>query len=133
MIAEALICLALNVYHEARGEPLTGQRAVAHVALNRVADASFPSTVCGVVLQGGELRRGRCQFSWWCDGRSDDTRDQEAWDVARAVAWSALGGSHDPTGGALYYHSTSARPAWRLRFTATARIGRHTFYRETMQ
>ena len=52
MIEMFLTCLALNVYHEARSEPMDGQYAVAHVVLNRVADDSFPDDACKVVKQG---------------------------------------------------------------------------------
>jgi spore germination cell wall hydrolase CwlJ-like protein len=44
-------------------------RAVASVIFNRVADQRFPNSVCGVVQEGGESPP--CQFSWWCDGKSD--------------------------------------------------------------
>lgn len=131
MILEALICLALNVYHEARGEPETGRVAVAWVVVNRAVDTRFPPTVCEVVLQGGE-RLHRCQFSWWCDGRSDRPRETEAWRRALVTAGRVMQGEEpDPTGGALYYHALEVRPAWRLRFEATATIGRHIFYRRT--
>ena len=51
MIAEMLTCIALNVYYEARSEPLEGQYAVAHVVLNRVASPRFPDDACTVVQQ----------------------------------------------------------------------------------
>ncbi len=54
MIAEMLTCIALNVYYEARSEPLEGQYAVAHVVLNRVASPRFPDDACTVVRQGLE-------------------------------------------------------------------------------
>ena len=57
MIAEMLTCIALNVYYEARSEPLEGQYAVAHVVLNRVADDKFPDDACKVVKQGLEKDR----------------------------------------------------------------------------
>ena len=53
-VEEELHCLALNIYHEARGEPELGKFAVANVTMNRVNDARFPKTVCDVVRQGGE-------------------------------------------------------------------------------
>ena len=68
MIAEMLTCIALNVYYEARSEPLESQVGVAHVVLNRVASDKFPDDACSVVYQGLEKGRGRCQFSWYCDG-----------------------------------------------------------------
>ena len=45
--------LARVVYGEARGEPYTGQVAVAAVVLNRVRSSSFPNSVAGVVYQSG--------------------------------------------------------------------------------
>jgi N-acetylmuramoyl-L-alanine amidase len=126
---KALRCLALNVYHEARSEPVVGQVAVAAVTLNRVASESFPDSVCGVVEQGGQ-ERNHCQFSWWCDGRTDAPRNKEAWQEALRVSILALSGkAHDPTGGALYYHTTSVSPKWSRSFRRTTRIGRHVFYK----
>ena len=49
MISAALMCMALNVYHESRSEDLRGQVAVANVTLNRVADSKWPNDVCSVV------------------------------------------------------------------------------------
>lgn len=129
MLVEALVCLALNVYHEARDQSPAGKEAVAHVVLNRVADPSFPGTVCGVILQGGE-RLHRCQFSWYCDGRPDLPFETAAWRDARAVARRVLGGSGDPTYGATYYHADTVSPSWAKAFTVTAEIGNHIFYRE---
>lgn len=50
-------CLAETIYHEARGEPIAGQRAVGNVVLNRVQSNKFPDTICKVVYQPK-------QFSW---------------------------------------------------------------------
>ncbi len=126
---DELKCLALNIYHEARSEPNTGQMAVAAVTLNRVRSSRYPSSVCGVVKQGGE-RRGRCQFSWWCDGRSDDPTEPRAWAKARETArLSLLGQTEDPTDGATHYHASYVRPSWASKLEKTARIGQHHFYR----
>ena len=45
-------CLALNMYHEARGQGIAGELAVSAVVLNRVNDKRFPNTICEVVKQG---------------------------------------------------------------------------------
>ena len=125
----ALRCLALNVYWEARSGSPEDQRAVAHVTLNRVASPDFPGSVCAVVRQGGEVR-DRCQFSWRCDGKSDQPGNPEAWRKAVEVAREALAGAHsDPTGGAVFFHHVSVRPDWAGRRTRTAQIGHHVFYR----
>jgi len=93
MFAEALVCLALNVYHEARDQPFIGQVAVAQVVMNRVRDDRYPDSVCDVVKQGPTYSwkqdfpvRHRCQFSWYCDGKSDKTPDQTAWQQAMLIA-----------------------------------------------
>ena len=46
MISAALMCLAMNVYHESRSEPMLGQYAVAHVVVNRVQSDKYPDEVC---------------------------------------------------------------------------------------
>ncbi|MDH3474807.1 MAG: cell wall hydrolase [Rhodospirillales bacterium] len=128
---EELRCLALNIYFEARGESDAGRSAVGHVVMNRVSDRRFPATVCAVVQQGGEMVRHRCQFSWWCDGRSDRPLDRRSWEaagtIARAVYW---GLSEDPTQGALWYHADYVAPYWSKAFEEGPTIGRHVFYLE---
>jgi hypothetical protein len=127
---EELQCLALNLYHEARGEPEPGRIAVGQVVLNRAADGGFPGTLCAVVQQGGAKPLNRCQFSWWCDGRSDRPSDEEAWTDSRRLAAELVRGWHgDPTGGALWYHADYVSPYWRRAFVEGPQIGRHIFYR----
>lgn len=119
-------CLALALYWEARGEGERGMRAVGSVVLNRVADERFPSTVCRVVKQGGETPP--CQFSWWCDGKSDRPRSATQWKTATTIAQQLIAGkAKDPTKGALFFHNTSVDPKWPYK--RTARIGNHVFYK----
>jgi N-acetylmuramoyl-L-alanine amidase len=126
---QSLRCLALNIYHEARGEPLQGKIAVAHVVLNRVAARQYPGQICAVVQQGGQRRRYRCQFSWWCDGRSDQPRDVAAWRESLLVALLIRrGATDDPTKGSLWYHADSVSPYWSKIFKPYTKIGRHIFY-----
>lgn len=122
-------CLALNIYHEARSESVAGQNAVAAVTLNRVASKSFPNSVCKVVKQGGK-RRNKCQFSWWCDNKSDKPQEQGAWERALELSRKALKGKiPDPTNGALFYHAKYVKPRWSRTFKRTSRIGQHVFYK----
>ena len=124
--ADAQYCLALAMYWEARGEGRHGMEAVGSVVMNRVADPRFPNTVCGVVHEGGE--KPPCQFSWWCDGKSDRPTQQRAWEQSRQVARDMLlTRSQDPTHGALFFHNTSIGKPWRR--TRTAQIGNHIFYK----
>lgn len=119
-------CLALTLYWEARGEGRSGMVAVGWTVLNRMHSTRFPSTVCGVVLQGGETPP--CQFSWWCDGKSDWPRDRRSWQSAQRIAAELLTNPpRDPTHGAVFYHSTGIRSPWRR--VRTARIGGLVFYR----
>ncbi len=124
-----LECLALTIYFEARGESDEGKLAVGHVVMNRAQHPLYPRKVCKVVHQGGDKLRNRCQFSWWCDGRSDRPRNQQAWTksqaLARRIYWDY---SRDPTAGALWYHADYVRPSWRNDLTPGAKIGRHVFY-----
>jgi spore germination cell wall hydrolase CwlJ-like protein len=129
LIQGELECLALTIYFEARGEPDDGKLAVGHVVMNRVADKSYPSTICQVVQQGGYKVRYRCQFSWWCDGRSDNPANEAAWKRSLALARSIYWGySKDPTEGALLYHADYVKPHWRSAFVEGPKIGRHIFY-----
>jgi len=124
-------CLALNIYFEARSEPTEGKLAVGHVVMNRVASERFPATACEVVREGGELRRNRCQFSWWCDGQSDTPRNRHEWERSNTLALEIYWGrSQDPTDGALWYHADYVKPHWRTSFVEGPKIGRHIFYWE---
>lgn len=122
-------CLALTIYFEARGEPDRGKIAVGNVVMNRVLDPSFPSTVCGVVKQGGESPLHHCQFSWWCDGISDEPTDlvswQESYRIARLIYWDLV---DDPTQKALWYHADYVHPPWRDGLAQGPTIGQHIFY-----
>jgi spore germination cell wall hydrolase CwlJ-like protein len=120
-------CLARALYFESRGEGVKGQAAVAEVVLNRVESQLFPSTICGVVNQGG---RGGCQFSFTCDGYSDKIREKGAWVVASKIAKAMIDGAPRAlTSGATYFHTPAVRPSWARKFERTATIGSHIFYR----
>lgn len=124
-----ITCLAQNIYFEARSESEQGQLAVGHVVMNRVAHKRYPNSVCGVVKQGGEKRLYRCQFSWWCDGRSDLPINKKAWERSLDLAWTIfLGRSKDPTEGALWYHADYVKPHWSSSLVLGKKIGQHLFY-----
>jgi spore germination cell wall hydrolase CwlJ-like protein len=130
--ARQLDCLTQAVYFEARGEIPRGQAAVAQVVMNRVANPSFPKTVCGVVFQGAAqsaLGHG-CQFSFACDGSMRHGLEAEAWDRARQVAERALSGAVlADIGSATHFHTTSVRPDWGPQMLRVAQVGLHVFYR----
>mgnify|MGYP001168978256 FL=1 len=138
MILEtALMCMAANIYHEAKNQSMLGQFAVAQVVMNRVEDSRFPDTVCEVVKQGltyrnGKVVIGKCQFSWYCDGKSDEpNRDSKAWSNAIRHASIIMTETIniDVTDGATHYHASYVRPAWAKTKKRTTRIDKHIFYR----
>lgn len=127
-------CLALNIYFEARGEPEDGRRAVAHVVLNRVADRRWPNTPCDVIAQGWPEAGPLCQFSWYCDGRSDVPRAGAHWrDATRLADMVYQGLSRDPTGGAFWYHADYVAPWWSKHLQRGPKIGHHIFYRDPVK
>jgi N-acetylmuramoyl-L-alanine amidase len=122
-------CLALSVYWESKTETRQGQLAVAHTVLNRTKHPKFPNTICGVVAQKPEGKKKGCQFSWWCDGKRDEPKDDHDWQEAVDVAKASLKDAGDPTGGALYFHSSKIKPpAWAGKRKRLARIDDHIFY-----
>jgi len=135
MISTAILCLALNVYHEARNQPTVGQVAVAQVVMNRVKDYRYPDEVCDVVRQGihrpnGHPVRYKCQFSWYCDGQSDLMRDEQAAVKAHKVAkYVILGKAEGMFDGATHYHTDQVFPAWATEKTFIVKINDHMFYR----
>jgi len=127
-------CLSEALYFEARGETLKGQFAVAEVILNRKDSRSFPNTTCGVVNQGVGNGKYACQFSYKCDGLSEKVTEPAAYRQVGKVARLMLDGeARILTKGATYYHSTAVNPAWARKFTNTAKIGVHIFYRDNRQ
>lgn len=126
-------CLAEALYFESRGETVKGQFAVAEVIRNRVASARFPDTYCGVIRQGTG-RKFQCQFTYTCDGRKEVISEKQAYDRVAKVARAVIDGvAANLTDGATYYHNTTVRPRWARRFTKTAQIGVHLFYRPKLQ
>lgn len=108
--------LSRLVYGEARGEPYSGQVAVAAVVLNRVKSSSFPNTVAGVIYQAGA-------FDVVTDGQINLTPDS----TAIKAAQDAING-WDPSYGAIYYFNPStATNSWIWSRPMTVTIGKHRF------
>jgi len=129
-------CMALNIYYESRGSNLADKAAVADVVLNRVNDTRYPNTVCEVVKQGlqdanGNMRRNKCQFSWYCDGKADNPQNQDLYVEAQSIAWNMVeeGKYRGITEGATHYHATYVNPRWASTLQLVGRIGAHIFYR----
>lgn len=127
-------CLSEALYFEARGESVKGQFAVAEVILNRAESPRFPNTVCGVVNQGTGRGKYACQFSYNCDGKSENITEKKAYAQIGKIAKLMLNGEPRVlTKGATYYHANWVSPSWAKKFTGTAQIGTHKFYRDQRQ
>lgn len=135
------VCLAQNIFFEARNQAITGQVAVAWVTLNRYESDRYPNSICGVVHQANKDKQGKivkhkCQFSWYCDGKSDRIPNnvvaQRAWEDAQLIAKVVLldwaRGKASPVKQATMYHATYVKPYWRKSFTQVAQIEDHIFY-----
>lgn len=114
--SEDINLMARAIYGEARGEPYTGQVAVAAVIINRVRSASFPNTVSGVIFQPGA-------FTAVSDGQIWLTPNESSYTAARDAA-----NGWDPSGGALYYFNpVTATSAWIWSRPQIKQIGKHIF------
>ena len=143
-----------NIYHEARGEHTAGMRAVADVVMNRVKAIQFPNNICEVVKQGPVYeswktkrfpdlpdeqriynpRKGKCQFSWYCDGKPDVPVDSVTWEESYRLAQTILEAQASPywtdfTEGALWYHADYVHPYWADSLNKTSVIDNHIFYK----
>lgn len=114
-------CLAKNIYHEARGESIRGQIAVAQVTVNRARSGNFGSSICKVVYAPK-------QFSWTLDRRKR-VKNIKAWNTSVAVANEVLNGrARLQNFDALYFHTRQVHPRWRHSKQIVTTIGNHIFY-----
>lgn len=119
--AEDIRCLAKNIYYEARGEPFSGQVAVAQVTVNRLNNGSFGNTICEVVY-------AKDQFSW-TNNKKRKVSDNKAWLASIELASAVLNNTVLlPDLKALYFHATHVKPKWAKHKEKLTTIGKHIFY-----
>jgi len=136
VILYEIMCIAMAVYWEARGEPIEGQFAVAEVVVNRMHDPRYPADACSVVYEADYYPwapevpvRHQCQFSFFCDGKSDEPTDYVPWKVAQLIAAAVYEGRAAPViGEATHYHATRVRPDWAATGDVVAKVNDHVFY-----
>ncbi len=134
-----LDCLAQNIYFEAKSESQAGQIAVGQVVLNRVNSPKYPNTICEVIRQGPTYNwtedfpvRHKCQFSWYCDGKSDRIRNMTAWYKAKQIASALISVRNmvpNIVEDATHYHAHYVNPHWASKLEKVTRIDSHIFYR----
>lgn len=122
-------CMALNMYHEARGEGAQGMIAVGYVVVNRAKSDEFtPKTACGIIYHS--LRVGTCQFAWTCDTHPDVPRETAAMEQARELAKRVLDAEvPNPIGDSKYYvEKRIGIPSWARNLQVHSIIRNHRFF-----
>lgn len=139
-------CLATNVYFEARNQNIKAKVAVALTTLNRMRLPKFPSTICKVVKEGPVYpykkslpMRHKCQFSWYCDGKSDQIQftnpiEKKAWENCFTISknlYLKRSDFLDFTNGATHYHASYVTPRWASdnKILFLEKFGTHLFYK----
>lgn len=115
-MSKTLLCLALVIHNEARGEPELGKKAVAYTVINRAEQMNKP--ICNVVYQPAQYYT-----------KPVKDKKSKAWKESKEVARKVLSKKvRDPTKGATHFHNSTVRPKWKLR--KTQKVGKHTFYKK---
>ncbi|WP_397452876.1 cell wall hydrolase [Pseudomonas sp. NA-150] len=125
---DAIVCLSRTIFWEAKGGSDADMEGVASVVLNRLGHDGFPGTICEVVKQGADKKV--CQFSWWCDGHSDQVDEDDRYAMAKEIARKALNQQlKDRTSGAMYFHDRKVKPEWAKEYIKTAETEKFLFYK----
>lgn len=122
LLETTILCLALNIFHEARAEPEAGRIEVALVTINRSEESG--KNVCDVIKEPG-------QFSWYIPGQKlkAPLRELAAWRqslIDAQIAYYKL--RHIDERNSLYFHIKGRNPVWRKYKKPTITIGNHVFY-----
>ena len=138
---EDLLITARTIYGEARGEPISGQLAVASVIKNRASEAQVYRRRTGKShpLFGDGTLAGACQARWQfsCWNQSDPNRkkilavgfNDPQFCKALSVAARVMGNlTTDKTHNSLHYHHHGISPRWITGKQPVAKIGQHLFY-----
>lgn len=121
-------CLVEAIYFEARGETLEGQRAVAEVILNRVNSPDFPNSICDVVHQGG-IKKARCQFSYYCDGKPEIFHESKVYLEIQNIALKFMNDQYPQIfAESTHFHASHVKPFWVSEFQYLGKAGEHYFY-----
>lgn len=119
-------CIAVAVYHEARGESLEGQLAVAKVIMNRAASGKYPGSWCGVVKQPWQFSFVNPRSGYMPSVDQSSASWRKALGVTRLAVADAV---QSVPADCLWYHADYVAPSWGRRLTRVEKIGAHIFYR----
>lgn len=120
------MCLAKNIFFEARGTDIEEMVRIINVTSNRVKASG--KSYCKIVYE-------HAQFSWTMDLiRHNISKlvhnfgDSKAWQEAQFLAdYELARGFPDTTGGALYYHNYDVEPRWPFKLTLASNY--HKYYK----
>ena len=145
VITDEVYCLAEAIYFEAGNQPVAGKIAVADVIINRKWAEEYPDTICEVVHQGPVREswkkdgtfypiRHKCQFSYFCDGRSDTPKYGPTWHDSIIISEFVImerdfATPLDSVEGATHYHATYVHPHWADHMQRVVQIEDHVFYK----
>lgn len=129
-----LLCLALAVFSEARGEPELGRIAVAQVVLNRMEFRELEA--CDVLLEKGQFSFKPAQYF---DKPPAGSKlkptlvvsrlptHRKGWGKSVLAAEMALK-QRNSMGGIEFFHAKYVNPEWGTRFIWVFSVGGHVFY-----
>lgn len=127
-----ILCIAMNIYYEARGESSATKIAVANVTRNRYLTEGFPKTYCGIIghikiINGVE----RFQYSWLILKRPRIKSDIAQWITAQQIAYNMYFDNdyYDNTDGALFFHESTINTIWTRELTYISQIGPFKLWR----
>jgi N-acetylmuramoyl-L-alanine amidase len=120
---------ARTLWMEVRGETVEGQKAVAHVLLNRVKDGRWGHSLTSVCLWA-------YQFSSWNTGDSNRKTmsflsDNDPLLMKLQSLLTAAANEPDPTNGATHYYALwITEPVWVAGATFCGQFGKQKFYKD---
>ena len=113
-------CMALNIYHEARGSIYKDKIAVAWVTKNR--STNYNKSICSVVYE-------KNQFSWTKKSHGFPKEIIE-WEESKKLANQVLANNiGDITNGATYFVDLSIHYHWMNKAKNKIIIGNHLFFK----
>ena len=118
VLQSAILCLALTIYFEARGEIDAGKFAVAQVVINRANERN--TTICHEVFRPG-------QFSWTRTPYRIPPANNKSWVAALKIAKAAL--NKKPILRSTFFQQRQLKTKHTQHLHLEVIIGNHAFYR----
>jgi len=123
MINEAVFCMAVGLYFEARAESFYGRLLVANVIENRVQSKHYPKNVCDVIKQPK-------QFSFFNNvSKENPAHIKNHKSFYKMIATAEYYYKHNPyLTDACHYATHAVSNNWTLEYEMVATTVGHAFY-----